>query len=230
MDFNLSRKRGPDLVIISNEQSMAEYDADFQGKDSEVTHKPAIMSWGHLSSSWKCPCKEQQRTPTSNQHILARWGSNPPWRETDDAVLTHQRQDCSLLTRLHIHTAQLNSWIPDPQKPWEAAFTFKLLSLGVIYYTVLGNIHNYTPLTKQRYGRHLFLWTHDGLVLIQILSCLLPVTQNIFMCEVAGWGGGWGGPISPLVRATLTWLSVFVNRPSPSQYYNCYLISGKQQQ
>lgn len=44
MDFNLSRKHGPDLVIISNEQSMAEYDADFQGKVSEVTHKPAIMS------------------------------------------------------------------------------------------------------------------------------------------------------------------------------------------
>lgn len=62
-----------------------------------------------------------------------------------------------LPNRLHTHTAQLNSWIPDPQKPWEAAFTFKLLSLGVIYYTALGNIYNYTPLTNQRYGRHLFL-------------------------------------------------------------------------
>lgn len=89
---------------------MAEYDADFQGKVSEVTHKPAIMSWGHLSSSWQGPCKEEERTPASNQHsnqqLSPDGGVTHPGRRlpgpvkppSDDAVLTHQRQDCSLLT------------------------------------------------------------------------------------------------------------------------------------
>ena len=138
---------------------MAEYDADFQSKVSEVTHKPAIVSWGHLSSSWKGPCKEEERTPASNQHLLARWGSNLPWKETLRPRQASFRwcgpdpptSGLQPPNRLRTHTAQLNfSWIPDPQKPCEAAFTFKLLSLGVIYYTALSNIYNYTPLANQR--------------------------------------------------------------------------------